>query len=396
VTPAARLQAAIEILSLAGARSLDRQLKDWFRGHRFAGSKDRQAITERVYDIIRHRARYAHRIGAEDPRALAIAALLAQSIEPETVFTGGYGPAPLTEAERAAIARTPSPAPSWVVNEYPLWLEGALLRAFGSELEREMAALQMRAPVDLRVNTLKATRMDVLAALRADGFDCEIPAELPDAIRCVPGVNLTAHRLYASGAFEIQDWAAQRAVALSDARPGMRVLDLAAGAGGKSLALAAAMQNKGSLLAFDDKEERLAPLAERAARAGASIITIAHKRGGPLWGDGRFDLVFLDVPCSGSGTWRRQPELKWRLTPERLAELQGIQDWLFADAARHTASGGKLVYATCSILPRENEERVETFLGAHPMFRRARPDFRASPAATASDGFYAAFLKRAD
>ncbi len=396
MTPAARLQAAIEILSLGGARSLDRQLKDWFRGHRFAGSKDRHAITERVYDIVRHRARYAYRIGADDPRTLAIAALLAQSIEPETVFTGGYGPAPLTEEERAAIARTPPPAPSWVVNEYPLWLEEELLRAFGAGLEPEMAAFQTRAPVDLRVNTLKARRAEILEILRADGFDCEIPAELSDAIRCATGVNLTAHRLYASGAFEIQDWAAQRAVVLSAARPGMRVLDLAAGAGGKSLALAAAMQNKGSLLAFDDKEERLVPLAERAARAGASIITIAHKRGGPSWGDGRFDLVFLDVPCSGSGTWRRQPELKWRLTPERLAELQGIQDWLFADAARHTAPGGKLVYATCSIFPRENQDRVETFLAAHPAFRRTQPDFKASPASTASDGFYAAFLMRGE
>mgnify|MGYP000872981547 CR=1 FL=1 len=134
-------------------------------------------------------------------------------------------------------------------------------------------------------------------------------------------------------------------------------------------------------------------LAEQAA-AGVSIITIAQARGGPLWGNGRFDLVFLDVPCSGSGTWRRQPELKWRLTPERLTELRGIQDWLFADGARHTAPGGKLVYATCSILPQENQDRVAAFLSAHPMFKRAQPDFHASPASTASDGCYAAFRMR--
>jgi 16S rRNA (cytosine967-C5)-methyltransferase len=333
-------------------------------------------------------------MGAEDPRALVIAAVLAAGNAPETLFTGGYGPSPLSDAERAAIARTPSPEPPFVAGEYPLWLEEELTRAFAARLEGEMAAFQARAPVDLRVNTLKARRADVIAGLRADNFACEILPELADAIRCPPGVNLTAHPLFLSGAFEIQDWAAQRAVALSEARPGMRVLDLAAGAGGKSLALAAAMQNQGSILAFDDKPERLAPLAERAARAGASLITIAETRGGPLWGNGRFDLVFLDVPCSGSGTWRRQPELKWRLTPERLAELQAIQDWLFADGARHTAPGGKLVYATCSILPRENEERVETFLSAHPMFRRGAQDFHASPAATASDGFYAAFLMR--
>jgi 16S rRNA (cytosine967-C5)-methyltransferase len=395
MTPAARLQAVIEILGESGSRPLDRQLKDWFRGHRFAGSKDRHAIAEQVYDIVRHRARHAHRMGAEDARSLVIAALLVEGQNPEAVFSGhGYGPAPLTAEERAAIARPPAPAPSWVVHEYPLWLEEELTRGFGDRLAEEMAAFQTRAPVDLRVNTLKAACAEVLQTLRTDGFVCETSATLPDALRCAPGVNLTAHRLYAAGAFEIQDWAAQQAVALSGAEPGMRVLDLAAGAGGKSLALAAAMQNRGHLLAFDDKPERLAPLAERAARAGASIITIARTRGGPPWGDGRFDLVFLDVPCSGSGTWRRQPELKWRLTPERLAELRGIQDWLLADAARHTAAGGKLVYATCSILPGENEDRVTAFLKAHPMFQRVRPDFHASPAATASDGFYAAFLKR--
>jgi len=394
MTPAARLQAAIEILSAGGARPLDRQLKDWFRSHRFAGSKDRHAITEQVYNVVRHRGRFAHRMGADDPRALVIAAVLAAGDAPETLFTGGYGPSPLSNAERAVIARTPLPEPSWVSGEYPAWLEGELTRAFAAQLATEMAAFQTRAPVDLRVNTLKAKRADVIAQLRADNFACEIPAELSDAIRCSPGVSLTAHPLYTSGAFEIQDWAAQRAVTLSDAQPGMRVLDLAAGAGGKSLALAAAMQNRGSILAFDDKPERLAPLTERAARAGASVITIAQVRGGPLWGNGRFDLVFLDVPCSGSGTWRRQPELKWRLTQERLTELQGIQDWLFADGARHTAPGGKLVYATCSILPWENQDRVEAFLSAHPMFRRVQPDFHASPAATASDGFYAAFLTR--
>lgn len=396
MTPAARLQAAIEILSAGSARPLDRQLKDWFRAHRFAGSKDRHAITEQVYGVVRHRARLAHRLGSEDPRALVIASVLAAGDAPETLFTGGYGPSPLTEAERAAIARTPPPEPDWISGEYPPWLEGELTRAFGVRLKAEMTAFQARAPVDLRVNTLKANRADVIAQLRADNFACEIPAGLDDAIRCLPGVNLTAHPLFLSGAFEIQDWAAQRAVVLSEARPGMRVLDLAAGAGGKSLALAAAMQNRGSILAFDDKPERLAPLAERASRAGASLITIAQSRGGALWGNGRFDLVFLDVPCSGSGTWRRQPELKWRLTPQRLAELEGIQDWLFADGARHTAPGGKLVYATCSILPRENQDRVEAFLAAHPMFRRAVPDFHASPASTASDGFYAAFLTRED
>ena len=395
MTPAARLQAVIEILDTETRQPLDRQLKDWFRAHRFAGAKDRHAITDQAYDIVRHRARLAHRMGqAADARALVIAALLEGGEDPHAFFTGGYGPAPLSAAERAVIALQPTAAPPWVVHEYPQWLEGELARAFGDRLPAEMAAFQLRAPVDLRVNTLKARRAEVMAALRGDGFSCENLPDLDDAIRCAPGVNLTAHPLYQSGVFEIQDWAAQRSVALSGARPGMRVLDLAAGAGGKSLALAAAMQNKGKLLAFDDKPERLAPLAERAKRAGASVIAIASKRGGPLWGDGRFDLVFLDAPCSGSGTWRRQPELKWRLTPQRLVELESIQDWLLADAARHTAFGGRLVYATCSILPRENRDRVDAFLALHKNFRRTVPDFHASPASTMSDGFYAAILEQ--
>jgi 16S rRNA (cytosine967-C5)-methyltransferase len=393
MTPAARLQAVIDILSEATPQPLDRQLKAWFRGHRFAGSADRRAITERIYAIFRHHAHFTHRMGAGAPRALVIASLLAENQNPEEYFSGGYGPQPLNDAERAAIAAESSPVPSWVEGEYPEWLEGELRRSFGERLPQEMRAFQRRAPVDLRVNTLKANRAEVLRALKRDGF-AATALDLPDAIRCQSGAPLSAHPLYESGAFEIQDWAAQKSVVLAEARPGMRVLDLAAGAGGKALALAAAMQNQGSILAFDDKRDRLKPLAERAARAGANIITVAKARGGPLWGNGRFDLVFLDAPCSGTGTWRRHPELKWHLTPERLKELQGVQDWLLADAARHTRPGGQLVYATCSILMCENQDRVDAFLAAHPDFSRMAQDFHASPASTDSDGFYVAKLIR--
>lgn len=394
MTPAARLQAVIDILSTAATQPLERQLKVWFRGHRFAGSGDRRAITERVYAIFRHRAHFMHRMGSGNARALAIASLLAENENPENYFSGGYGPAPLSDAERVAIAAAPGSLSSWVEGEYPEWLEPELRRSFGERLPEEMGAFQQRAPVDLRVNTLKADRADVLATLKHDGF-AATALDLPDAIRCEPATPLSAHPLYESGAFEIQDWAAQKSVALAEAKPGMRVLDLAAGAGGKSLGLAAAMQNQGSLLAFDDKPERLKPLPERAMRAGVGIITVAEKRGGPLWGDGRFDLVFLDAPCSGTGTWRRHPELKWHLTQARLEGLEAVQDRLLADAARHTRPGGRLVYATCSILMCENQDRVAAFLGAHPDFSRAGADFLASPATTASDGFFMATLERA-
>jgi 16S rRNA (cytosine967-C5)-methyltransferase len=389
MTPAARLQAVIDILGTGTAQPLERQLKAWFRGHRFAGSGDRRAITERIYAIFRHYAHFAHRMGSDDPRALAIAALLAESENPESYFTGGYGPAPLGDAERAAIAAMPGQPPAWVEGEYPAWLEEELQRGFGARLAEEMRAFQHRAPVDIRVNRLKATRDDVLAQLTADGFDCAPLANLPDAIRCSAGAALTAHPLFAAGAFEIQDAAAQEAVELCRTKPGMRVLDLTAGAGGKSLALAAAMENRGEIVASDIREDALAELSRRADRAEASIIR-THLLG-PL-PQGPFDLVLLDAPCSGSGTWRRQPELKWRFTSKRLAELCALQDRLLRQAASFRA---RLVYATCSILSCENQDRVEAFLAAYPDFSRVLADFHASPATTGSDGFYVSVLTRA-
>jgi 16S rRNA (cytosine967-C5)-methyltransferase len=412
MTPAARLQAAIDIL--AGLEQtqqpVDRYLRDFFKARRYAGSKDRRAIGERVFDILRHRARFAHRMGEASPRALMIAALLAEGENPATLFSGGYGPAPLSDAECAVIAAVPPPAPPHVTGEYPQWLEPSLARAFGGQLAEEMAALQTRAPVDLRVNTLKATRPDVLTGLQTEGFAVQPTLYSPVGIRIPPGegsATLSASPLFLAGAFEFQDEAAQIASLLAGARPGLTVLDLAAGAGGKALAMAAAMENRGAILAFDDDPRRLKPLAERAARAGITCITLAEQRGGPLWGDGKFDLVFLDSPCSGSGTWRRQPELRWRLTLERLAELTRLQDRLLDEAARHISPGGRLVYATCSLLPDENEDRVTAFLARNPGFRHLEAamawpgkipglgrDFRASPATTGTDGFYCALLQQ--
>jgi 16S rRNA (cytosine967-C5)-methyltransferase len=387
MTPAARLQAVIDILGeIEGTRKpVERQLRDWGRAHRFAGSKDRAAIAARLYEILRRRSAFAWRMQGDSPRALAIAAALDEGTVEMLFGAGGHGPAGLSDAERATIAAVPGAPPPHVLGEYPPFLEDELRRAFGDALPDEMLALQARAPIDLRVNTLKAARDDVLAALP----DARPAPRSPWGIRIAAGATgLERTELFQGGAFEFQDEAAQLAVLTSGAEPGMRVLDLAAGAGGKSLALAAMMENSGELAAFDIRAEALDELARRAARAGASIV---HRVSAP---QGLFDLVFVDAPCSGTGTWRRQPELRWRLTPERLAELIAIQDALLAQAVQHVAPGGRLVYATCSILPCENEDRIGRFLGAHAEFASDGAVFRASPLSIGTDGFFAAKLAR--
>ncbi len=411
MTPAARLQMAIEILEGLNktAQPMDRFLSAWFRIRRFAGSKDRRAIAEQVFSLSRARARLAHRMGSDTPRAWMIAALLESGEDIESLFNlsqgGGYGPVPLTDSERAAIAAVPPPEPAWVRGEYPQWLEAELVRAFGDRLPEEMAAFTTRAPVDIRVNSLKASRDEVIARLTQDGIACAPTPYAPHGVRIAgDAANLSKSALFESGAFEFQDEAAQIASALCAAAPDMRVLDLAAGAGGKSLAFAASMRNQGEIVACDVRGEALFKLEKRAARAGATIIkTLPLDHGQP---SGLFDAVFVDAPCSGTGTWRRQPEQRWRMTPAWLSALTQIQDRLLDQAAPLVHPGGRLFYATCSILPLENEDRLAAFQARHPGFAPlnlaenwagpAPPglgqDFRASPAKTGTDGFYCAGL----
>jgi 16S rRNA (cytosine967-C5)-methyltransferase len=396
----------LEALEKTGQPS-DRFLKAWFRDRRFAGSKDRRAIAEQVFSVQRRRAHLAHRMASAAPRALMIAVLLEQSEDIDALFTGGYGPAPLDDAERGAIAATPPPMPDWVQGEYPQWLEPELRRAFGENLLAEMAAFIPRAPLDLRANTLKTSRAAVIAALEAEGVSCTPTPFAPQGIRVTgEALNLTRTALFEAGAFEVQDEAAQIAAELCGALPGMRVLDLAAGAGGKSLALAAATENRGEIIACDVRGEALVELEKRAARAGVRIVrTLPLEHVQP---EGVFDLVLLDAPCSGTGTWRRQPELRWRLTPERLAELMQLQAQLLDQAAAHVAPGGRLIYATCSILPCENQDQATAFLVRHQGFgpldlaqgwTGPKPpglsrDFHASPRLTGTDGFYCAGFRQ--
>ena len=397
---------------------VDRHLRDWGRAHRFAGSKDRAAIGERVYAIQRRRGYFTWRMGSAAPRALVIGSLLDEGdIEP-LFIGGGYGPDALSDTERASIATPPSiEMPRHVALEYPQFLDGELQRAFGDELllMDEMLALQSRAPADLRVNTLKITRDAVLTALRGEGYDANETPFSPMGVRIASGeAKLGRSALFESGAFEFQDEAAQIAALLCGAKPGMRMLDLAAGAGGKSLALAAIMRNEGEIVATDIRFDALVELERRAARAGATIIKTKNPplplKGGE--GNELFDVVLVDAPCSGTGTWRRQPELRWRLTQERIAELMTTQDMLLARAAAHVKPDGRLVYATCSILPCENEDRIDAFRKAHTGFDivpaidiwnesvGANPSpnlgqfFRASPFSTRTDGFFTAALQK--
>jgi 16S rRNA (cytosine967-C5)-methyltransferase len=418
MTPAARLQAAIEILQELQnpTKPADRFLRDWFRARRYAGSKDRAAVGERVFAVLRHRASLAWRMQSEASRALVIANLMKEGLDNDQVdalFNGsGYGPAPLNESERAAVASENSePPPLWVQGEYPAFLESELVRSLGDTLLEDMRAMLERAPIDLRVNTLKAARDEVLRELQDSGFAVGPTPWSPYGIRLAGrerASQLRSARAFLEGRFEFQDEAAQIAAILCVAKPGERILDLAAGAGGKALALAAEMHNEGLIVARDNDAARLAQLAPRVARAGVTIIQ--EQLADEDVPAGRFDAVFVDAPCSGSGAWRRQPEQKWRLTSERLSELQKIQDTLLDRAA--AAAPGRIVYATCSILMGENGDRIESFLSRHPDFhlapaatiwreRTGAPSpsgmntfFKATPRLTGTDGFFTAVLIR--
>ena len=414
MNPGARLQAVIEILDALKATAVpaDRFVREFFRARRYAGSKDRAAVAERVFTVMRHRSSFAWRMQGDDSRRLVIASLLGEGASDiAALFDGSqYGPAALSDAERAALASPPDGEPPLHVRgEFPPFLEPELTRAFGAALLDEMQAMLARAPIDLRTNTLKTSRDALASALAAEGFAVEPTPWSPWGLHLASGAGsakLSASARFTSGAFEFQDEAAQIAALLCGAGPGMRVLDFAAGGGGKSLALAAAMKNQGGIVAHDIDPGRLSMLSPRAMRAGAAIITPST-----LLPTGPFEIVLLDAPCSGTGTWRRQPEQRWRLTPGRLAELTALQDHLLEQAAPFVQPGGRLVYATCSVLPCENQDRIARFLAAHPDFAPlaaseiwrgefgAPPpgmteSFRASPLQTGTDGFFTAILQR--
>jgi len=425
----ARIAAAAEVLDdiLNRHRPAATALSDWGRAHRFAGSGDRAAIGTLVFDALRRRLSIAARMGADVPRALALgAAPRALGVTAEAVAASADGSehalSPLSEVElKGLFAQLPSGAPAHVAADVPEWLWPAFERAFGAQAAAEGAALSERAPIDLRVNTLKATREKVLKAL--DRYGAQATVHAPAGVR-VPAPegagkapHLEAETAHGKGWFEVQDEGSQIAALLAGAGPRMQVLDLCAGAGGKTLALAAAMQNTGQIYAYDSDKRQLRPIFERLKRAGARNVQVLDA------GDetalkalgARFDLVLVDAPCTGSGTWRRKPDAKWRLKPANLTERQADQKRVLDLGAELAKPGGALLYVTCSVLPEENREQVEAFLARHPDYALepiaavwearvggpvpASADGRIdtlqlTPAQHGTDGFFIALMRR--
>jgi 16S rRNA (cytosine967-C5)-methyltransferase len=429
MTPAARISAAIEVLSDIESRRRPAAdaMKDWGLAHRFAGSGDRAAISALVYDVLRRKASSAWLMGESTPRAEALGALKQiRGLDLDAIaalFTGErHAPPPLTEAERERLASaTLEGAPSYVAGDYPEWLAPQFEAAFGAASAEEGRALAERAPVDLRVNLLKTTREKALAALAhlEPGPTPLSPVGLRIAIRPDGrGPALAAEPAYVKGLVEVQDEGSQLAALLSEAKPGMQVLDLCAGAGGKTLALAAMMDNHGQIYATDQDGRRLTPIFDRLPRSGARNVQVrAPKGAADVLADleGRCDLVIIDAPCTGSGAWRRNPDAKWRMRPGALEQRMKDQDETLENTVRFVKPGGRIVYVTCSVLRAENEDRVAAFLGRHDAFlpvdtaSQARsaglpalaeraspfgPGFRLSPRMTGTDGFYVATLAR--
>jgi 16S rRNA (cytosine967-C5)-methyltransferase len=431
MTPAARISAAIEVIAdiEARRRPAPDALKDWGLSHRFAGSGDRAAIAGLVYDTLRRRASSGHIMQEQGPRAAVLGMLrLERKLDPAAIARladgARFAPPPLSEIEQARLdAADLTGAPPWVAGDYPEWLDPYLDRVFGGERAEEGAALASRAPLDLRANTLVGDR-DAAAAALAD-LNPTPTRWSPLGLRIALAADAKSPAIHAEPAFikgmiEVQDEGSQLAALFAAAKPGEHVVDLCAGAGGKTLALAAAMQNRGQLYATDTDKRRLAPIHDRLARSGARNVQVrTPKSVGNELADlaGRADLVLIDAPCTGIGTWRRNPDAKWRMRPGalevRLREQVGVLD----RAVSLVKPGGRIAYVTCSLLAEENNDQVRAFLARVPdfalvppvevvaalgerayLFRRAvlmsEAGLLMTPRRTDTDGFFVAVLAR--
>ena len=431
MTPSARLSAAIEVLADIEARHRPaaQALKDWGLSHRFAGSGDRAAIAGLVYDALRRRASSAFMMGAETPRAVLLGMLRRErNLDPDEIakLCDGvrFAPEPLSDDEHARVrAASLDGAPPHVRGDYPQWLDDKLAVTFGDDRAEEGAALAARAPLDLRVNTLKGERG--AAAEELSEYAAQATRWSPWGLRIIVAPEAKSPAIHAEpaflkGAIEIQDEGSQVAALLSVAKPAEQVIDLCAGGGGKTLALAAMMENHGQIFATDTDKRRLAPIHERLERAGARNVQVRTPRGNAdVLSDltGKADLVLIDAPCTGAGAWRRNPDAKWRVRPGALAERLKDQRETLDHAVTLVKPGGRVVYITCSVLDDENGAQIRAFLARQKgfaivppaevanalgerafLFRRAAllsaEGLLMTPRRTDTDGFFVSVLRR--
>ncbi|MEW2913554.1 RsmB/NOP family class I SAM-dependent RNA methyltransferase [Leisingera sp. JC11] len=387
MTPAARLQAAIEILDqVVAGEPAEKALTSWGRRSRFAGSKDRAAVRDHVFGAVRCLRSHAALGGSRTGRGLILGALREAGQDPDEFFTGqGHAPAPLTDAER----QFPEPPEGAEALDIPDWLWPEFRGSLGGKAEAAALALRSRAPVHLRVNTARGTVEQAVKALAAEGIAAQPHPAAATALEVTEGARkLRNANSYQDGLVELQDAASQAVTERLPLQDGMKVLDYCAGGGGKTLAMVA--QAGIQCFAHDADPRRMKDLPERAARAAAKVTLLSTA---DLARSGPFDLVLCDVPCSGSGSWRRAPEGKWRLTAEGLADLQRIQGEILRKAAGLVTPDGVLAYATCSMLTGENSAKVQRFTEENPEWKLA--DQNGWQVQDGTDGFYVAVLTRA-
>jgi 16S rRNA (cytosine967-C5)-methyltransferase len=410
MTPAARISAAIELIATIEKERVPaaKALKEWGIAHRYAGSGDRAAISGLIWDVLRRRASSAWIMDEDTPRARVLGMLhLERKLDADAIAAlcdgSRFAPHPLAERERAALtSRSLDGAPAAVAGDYPEWLDPYFAQVFGEDRVAELVAMASRAPLDLRVNTLKAKREKVLAStahlqtmptpFSPMGLRIELSADARN-----PGIH--SEEDFIKGLVEVQDEGSQLAALLSAAKPGEQVIDLCAGAGGKTLALAAMMQGKGRLIATDRDKRQLAPIYERLSRAGVHNCEVRAPKGeGDVTGDIRAsaDLVLIDAPCTGTGTWRRNPDAKWRMRPGALEVRLKDQVAVLDRAASLVKPGGRIAYITCSVLEPENGDQVCGLVARHPEFTVVPPSQVATVLAEKAQDFSKATLQSAE
>ncbi|CAD0185596.1 Ribosomal RNA small subunit methyltransferase B [Ruegeria sp. THAF57] len=385
MTPAARVQASIEILDeILGGTPVEKALTGWARRSRFAGSKDRAAIRDHVFGAVRCKRSFAVLGGAATGRGLMIGASRAAQADLAALFTGErHAPTAVLETEAGRDFASDAE-----LYDIPDWLWPVFKDSLGDQAVPAAEALQRRAPIHLRANLIKTNRSDAIVALNQDGIVARVHPASDTALEVVEGARKVAQsRAYTEGLVELQDAASQAVVSALDLQPGLRVLDYCAGGGGKSLALAA--HRDVEVFAHDVNAGRMRDLPARAERAGAKVTTVTTQ---DVRKHGPFDIVLVDAPCSGSGSWRRAPAGKWALTPQRLTELTELQFEILETTSSLVGEGGTLAYVTCSMLRFENDEVVDRFTALHSEWSEA---FRKRWLPTeGADGFFASHLRR--